>query len=196
MYLEFLEQMKDAQPTTAHQLSLWLHEKGWLHRVFTQNVDGLYQKAGLPEEMVVEFHGSFLKGDIVMSGDGISHKVLERVNEDLIEQHKDIDLVIVMGTSLQVAPFLALPNIPSKKCCRVLVDKQPQNCYTNNWTPKRSSIMEMCDYQNNSILTTTMKLGNRKISLQAQWNPRGKWKNQHIITSDCDAWSEQIIQSD
>jgi NAD-dependent SIR2 family protein deacetylase len=47
------------QPTTTHLFLRLLHEKGLLLRVFTQNIDGLEEQAGLPEEMVVPAHGSF-----------------------------------------------------------------------------------------------------------------------------------------
>ena len=36
-----------------------LHDKGLLHTVFTQNIDGLEQIAGLPADKVVNAHGSF-----------------------------------------------------------------------------------------------------------------------------------------
>lgn len=36
-----------------------LHEKGFLLRVFTQNIDSLEQQAGIPKESVVAAHGNF-----------------------------------------------------------------------------------------------------------------------------------------
>lgn len=48
-----------AAPTPAHALLRLLKDRGWLTRVFTQNVDGLEYAAGLTEEDVVECHGSF-----------------------------------------------------------------------------------------------------------------------------------------
>lgn len=46
-------------PTPAHHFMRLLHDKGLLHTVFTQNIDGLEQIAGLPAEKVVNAHGSF-----------------------------------------------------------------------------------------------------------------------------------------
>jgi NAD-dependent SIR2 family protein deacetylase len=43
----------------AHHFLRLLHEKGVLHTVFSQNIDGLEQIAGLPAEKVVNAHGSF-----------------------------------------------------------------------------------------------------------------------------------------
>ncbi len=47
-----------AKPNAAHQLPVWLHERGRLLGVVTQNVDGLHQAAGLPVELLVELHGN------------------------------------------------------------------------------------------------------------------------------------------
>ena len=48
------------QPTLAHKFTAWLHQRGWLNRVYTQNVDGLHLHPSLniPDELVVECHGS------------------------------------------------------------------------------------------------------------------------------------------
>lgn len=47
-----------AQPNAAHRalVELWL--AGKLHGCVTQNIDGLHQRAGLPDEAVVELHGN------------------------------------------------------------------------------------------------------------------------------------------
>lgn len=37
-----------------------LHEKKLLRRIFTQNIDGLERMAGIPEDMLVEAHGTFV----------------------------------------------------------------------------------------------------------------------------------------
>jgi len=47
-----------AKPNPAHQALVKLHELGLLESVITQNVDGLHQAAGLPDEMIIELHGN------------------------------------------------------------------------------------------------------------------------------------------
>ena len=46
------------QPEPAHYAIAELEKLGKLNCVITQNVDGLHQKAGVPEEKVIELHGS------------------------------------------------------------------------------------------------------------------------------------------
>jgi len=46
-------------PTTAHKFFKLLHDRGVLRRVYTQNIDALEFLAGLPEEKVIEAHGTF-----------------------------------------------------------------------------------------------------------------------------------------
>jgi NAD-dependent deacetylase len=47
-----------AKPNPAHYAVTELHIMGKLDCVITQNVDGLHQKAGVPDEKVIELHGS------------------------------------------------------------------------------------------------------------------------------------------
>jgi NAD-dependent deacetylase len=47
-----------AKPNPAHRTLADLYRKGLLEAVITQNIDGLHQASGLPEESVVELHGN------------------------------------------------------------------------------------------------------------------------------------------
>jgi NAD-dependent histone deacetylase SIR2 len=46
-------------PTIAHSFIALLHEKGLLKMLFTQNIDCLERRAGVPDSLVIEAHGSF-----------------------------------------------------------------------------------------------------------------------------------------
>jgi NAD-dependent histone deacetylase SIR2 len=46
-------------PTVAHAFIALLHEKGLLKMLFTQNIDCLERRAGVPGSQIVEAHGSF-----------------------------------------------------------------------------------------------------------------------------------------
>jgi len=48
----------DASPNAAHRAVVDLWATGRMVGCVTQNIDGLHQKAGLPEEAVVELHGN------------------------------------------------------------------------------------------------------------------------------------------
>ena len=47
-----------AEPNAGHLAVVELDRRGKLHAVVTQNVDGLHQRAGLSDELVVEVHGT------------------------------------------------------------------------------------------------------------------------------------------
>jgi len=47
------------EPTATHRFFTLLHQKKLLRRVYTQNIDALEFLAGLPEDKVVEAHGTF-----------------------------------------------------------------------------------------------------------------------------------------
>ena len=47
------------QPTPAHHFVALLHTKGLLRRCFTQNIDSLEARAGLPADLTIAAHGNF-----------------------------------------------------------------------------------------------------------------------------------------
>ena len=56
--LEGWEQYKNARPNVGHFFVQSLHSKGKLVGLITQNVDGLHSASGLPDEKIVELHGT------------------------------------------------------------------------------------------------------------------------------------------
>jgi NAD-dependent deacetylase len=50
--------MEHAQPNAAHQAIADWWRAGLVSGVVTQNIDGLHQRAGMPDEAVVELHGN------------------------------------------------------------------------------------------------------------------------------------------
>ncbi|MEI7030347.1 SIR2 family NAD-dependent protein deacylase [Streptomyces pratensis] len=51
---------RHAEPNAAHRAVVELERSGTPVRVITQNVDGLHQRAGLPDRKVLELHGTAL----------------------------------------------------------------------------------------------------------------------------------------
>ena len=47
-----------AKPNAGHVALSGLHERGLLRSVITQNVDGLHQQSGIPDDRVIELHGN------------------------------------------------------------------------------------------------------------------------------------------
>jgi len=152
-------------PTPTHHFIAELHKRGMLLRCYTQNIDSLEARAGLPAEKIVAAHGNFdsastigtldesgnlvpgskhevpvselkaalqngadttsgwpaladkygslVKPDITFFGEALPSRFFELRDEDLVQ----CDLLIIMGTSLHVAPFNGLihkvrPSVP------------------------------------------------------------------------------------
>ena len=57
-WTELYQGIAGAQPNPAHLALAKLHEIGLLRAVVTQNVDGLHQESGLPDEKIIELHGN------------------------------------------------------------------------------------------------------------------------------------------
>ncbi len=55
---ELYPDLMSASPNPGHMAIARLHEIGLLGAVITQNIDGLHQASGLPDEKVIELHGN------------------------------------------------------------------------------------------------------------------------------------------
>lgn len=131
-----LRALSEAEPNAGHRALAVLEERGWIRAVITQNVDGLHRRAGSRE--VVEVHGSLreaecvqcgarvpmevaaaalplppcpecgevLKPGVVMFGELLPAAAIERAQELAAEA----ELLLVVGSSLEVHPVAALPS--------------------------------------------------------------------------------------
>lgn len=150
------------KPTLTHCFIKMLHDKKLLLQCFTQNIDTLERRAGIPDDKIVEAHGSFagnhcisprcgaeadsklteetimqqkiprcdkcgslVKPDIVFFGEGLPEVFFER-----IKHFGKADLLLVMGTSLQVQPFASLPDRVRRDCPRVLLNLEEVGHFT------------------------------------------------------------------
>jgi NAD-dependent SIR2 family protein deacetylase len=172
------DRVPNAEGNDCHRMVKVLEDQGKLMRVYTQNVDSLYQKSGVSEDKVVEFHGSILKDNVVKFGMIISSDVQNKVIYDLTSiLVNPPDLVIVMGTSLQVSPFCTLPNLVPRGTTRILVDIDPAGCMSNTFHEKNCASWE--------------KWGKKKVTKRQQWCSK-RWVD-HIYMMTCEDFSKIII---
>lgn len=139
--IESYPQMRDAQPNEGHRALARLFQAGLLKTIITQNIDGLHQKAGIPESAVIELHGSntyiaclscrkryewedvlplldrgagcprcdcggWLKPATISFGQAMPEAEIRKAFAEAART----DLLIVVGSSLQVHPAAAIPN--------------------------------------------------------------------------------------
>lgn len=55
---EFYTDLLSAKPNAAHLAVAQLYQSGFVRTIITQNIDGLHQESGIPDENVIELHGS------------------------------------------------------------------------------------------------------------------------------------------
>lgn len=141
-------------PTPAHYFIRLLHEKGLLLRHYTQNIDTLDRIAGIPDNKLVEAHGTFytnhctdchkaysmawmkeqifadvlplcsvchslVKPDIVFFGENLPERFYSLPPKDF----EKCDLLIIMGTSLEIQPFASLVDYAEAHCVRLLINR-------------------------------------------------------------------------
>ncbi|XP_063831498.1 NAD-dependent protein deacetylase sirtuin-2-like [Ostrinia nubilalis] len=143
------------KPTKSHYFIRLLHEKGLLLRHYTQNIDTLERRADIPDDKLVEAHGTFytshcldcrkeytldyvkdrifadeipictecpgvVKPDIVFFGESLP----ERFQRCLHEDFGQCDMLIIMGSSLEVQPFASLIDMVPEWCPRLLINRE------------------------------------------------------------------------
>ncbi|XP_023271210.1 NAD-dependent protein deacetylase sirtuin-3-like [Seriola lalandi dorsalis] len=141
------------QPNYIHYFIRMLHHKGLLLRMYTQNIDGLEKLCGIPDDKLVEAHGSFataschlcytpypaeeakhaimngnvpictfcaatVKPDVVFFGEDLPQKYFLHTKD-----FPKADLLIIMGTSLQIEPFASLVNTVRSTVPRLLLNR-------------------------------------------------------------------------
>ncbi|XP_053321644.1 NAD-dependent protein deacetylase sirtuin-3-like [Spea bombifrons] len=141
------------KPNFVHYFVKLLHAKGLLLRCYTQNIDGLERLAGIPPQKIVEAHGTFSSAschlcytpfpakeakDLIMNGGtprcgtcyGVVKPDIVFFGEDLpkcfSKSTKDFpkaDLLIVMGTSLEIEPFADIVNSVRPNVPRLLLNR-------------------------------------------------------------------------
>lgn len=137
--LELLNTMRGKQPNAAHKALAWLEQRSLVQAVITQNIDGLHYESG--SKRVLEMHGNLrtcsclrcgaktsfdllvdaasrgeippkcrcggtLRPDVVFFGDPMPPSF-----QEAIQEAQQADLMLVVGSSLQVAPVSYLPSL-------------------------------------------------------------------------------------
>lgn len=191
--IENLKPSGDLQPTATHKFCEWLYREGLLRRIYTQNVDGLHlhHSLNIDKDMVVECHGSISRHDLVLYGDDLPQRFYDCCCQDFPENTSKngsaVDLIIVFGTSLQVLPFKAVPNLAPRGCTRVMVNRCIADC---NDQPKISN--------NYAFPSRTIRLGSRRlVTTKNLWTAREgnkRWA-QLLVESECDAFVERFFST-
>lgn len=142
------------RPTITHSFIRLLHDKGLLLKLFTQNIDCLEREAGVPDDQIIEAHGSFARQSCIeckLSYDDdeirshIEARTIPRCHscQGLVKPEivffgeqlpaaffqarslpAEANLAIVIGTSLTVQPFASLPQMVRDSTPRVLLNKE------------------------------------------------------------------------
>lgn len=154
-YNKLRRQLKDVEPNPAHRLLAEL-EKDYEVVVITQNVDDLHERAG--SHHIIHLHGELLKmrsvddsytlydckedikvGDMSPTGVQLRPHIVW-FGEDVpmigkaAEEVESADIVVIIGTSLQVYPAAGLMNCAKEGTPIYYVDPRPSIDSKNNIT--------------------------------------------------------------
>ncbi|XP_077452431.1 NAD-dependent protein deacetylase sirtuin-3 isoform X2 [Stigmatopora argus] len=164
------------RPNYVHYFIRMLHHKGLLLRVYTQNIDSLEKLCGIPDDKLVEAHGSFataschlcytpypaedakrlimngsvptctfctatVKPDVVFFGEDLPQKYFLHTQD-----FPKADLLLIMGTSLQIEPFASLVNTVRATVPRLLLNRHAVGPFQRN-PLRRADRMELGDLE-------------------------------------------------
>ncbi|XP_030657716.1 NAD-dependent protein deacetylase sirtuin-3, mitochondrial isoform X2 [Nomascus leucogenys] len=161
------------KPNVTHYFLRLLHDKGLLLRLYTQNIDGLERVSGIPASKLVEAHGTFasatctvcrrpfpgediradvmadrvprcpvctgvVKPDIVFFGEPLPQKFLLHVVDFPMA-----DLLLILGTSLEVEPFASLTEAVRSSVPRLLINRDLVGPLA--WHPRSRDVAQLGD---------------------------------------------------
>ncbi|XP_033619916.1 NAD-dependent protein deacetylase sirtuin-3, mitochondrial isoform X2 [Fukomys damarensis] len=161
------------RPNITHYFFRLLHDKGLLLRLYTQNIDGLERVSGIPVSKLVEAHGTFasatctvcrrsfleedfwadvmmdrvpccpvctgvMKPDIVFFGEPLPERFLLHVLDFPMA-----DLLLILGTSLEVEPFASLSEAVCGSVPRLLINRDLVGSFA--WRPRSRDVVQLGD---------------------------------------------------
>lgn len=163
------------KPTLSHAFCRFLHDRGLLARLYTQNIDGIDMDVGVPRDKIVSVHGSIrdvvceacdrdpyaddfaayvedvrsnikdiygvdasaptvstpipcrlcgkhcVKPSTTLFNSSLPSAFFDAYRRDF-QDGSDVDLLFVLGTSLQVYPAAGIPDAVPRRSKRVLVN--------------------------------------------------------------------------
>ncbi|XP_027434477.1 NAD-dependent protein deacetylase sirtuin-3, mitochondrial isoform X2 [Zalophus californianus] len=165
--------LRSYRPNVIHYFLRLLHDKGLLLRLYTQNIDGLERVSGIPASKLVEAHGSFasatctvcrrpspgkdiwadvavdriprcpvctgvVKPDIVFFGEALPQRFLMHVVDFPMA-----DLLLILGTSLEVEPFASLSEAVQSSVPRLLINRDLVGPFA--WRPRNRDVVQLGD---------------------------------------------------
>jgi NAD-dependent SIR2 family protein deacetylase len=167
-WVVFKAQAAAAEPNAAHHFCALLHAQGRLHRVYTQNVDGLHERV-LPLDKVVAVHGRAADDSIVCMEDnpfdtnpGLKARLL--ADFDCYNRDKHPDLCLVIGTRLNVSPFNWFPNLVVPHWCPRFFINPDLTCL-----PGVKGPMPYANGFGGDMGGGTENLNGRKVNTSVEW---------------------------
>ncbi|XP_023697977.2 NAD-dependent protein deacetylase sirtuin-3, mitochondrial isoform X1 [Paramormyrops kingsleyae] len=162
------------RPNVAHYFVRLLHDKGQLLKLYTQNIDGLERMAGIPPRKLVEAHGTFstatctvcrkeypgeelrpgimagtvpkcstckgvIKPDIIFFGEELPLQFFSYLTDFPVA-----DLLIVMGTALEVEPFASLAYAVRNSVPRLLINRDLVGPFASR-SPRHNDVIQLGD---------------------------------------------------
>ena len=145
--------LSKTKPTLTHKFIAYMLYKNYAKYLFTQNIDGLEDKAKIPHEKIIFAHGTFSEAhcpnchidiDIKKMNEYIEKGEILKCDKcdspckpkvvfygeslpskffEKLNECEDSDLVIIMGTSLIVQPFASIPDFLKIDSWKVAINK-------------------------------------------------------------------------
>jgi NAD-dependent deacetylase len=175
-------QLLTVQPNKAHEILAELEKQFTIH-IITQNVDDLHERAG--SSSVLHLHGELLKVRSVANEKNIMHWKTdlnlgdcdEKGNQlrphivwfgeavPLIEKAIEIvetaDILVIIGTSLQVYPAAGLMNYVNQNVPVYYIDPKPATIYD---LPNKLKVLPLSAVEGMKIVKDELMNSNQKTS--------------------------------
>merc|ERR1711915_521180 len=173
----------EAKPTLTHQAIAALQKAGLVHSWIQQNHDGLPQKAGYPQEDIVEIHGSWYdpSNPVVCYDGNLKQEHFQKMKDAADEA----DLVLVLGTSLSGLNSDRVAKDPAQ---RSLTGKSLGTVIVNLQQTKQDGISSLRIFsQTDAVFSSLLD----KLSLSLPSTPKYNEENRAVVPNNNGQGSRQ-----
>jgi NAD-dependent deacetylase len=118
--------IKKAQPNKGHLAVAKLVQKGTVSSVITQNIDGLHQLSGVPDDRVIELHGNTTYAACLNCGKRYELEDIRKVFDKdetlpVCDQCSGIIKTATISSSLVVYPAAGFPELARRNGARLVI---------------------------------------------------------------------------
>ncbi|KAF2640123.1 putative SIR2 family histone deacetylase [Massarina eburnea CBS 473.64] len=172
------------RPTITHSFIYLLHKKGLLLKLFTQNIDCLEREAGVPDDLILEAHGSFARQSCIDCKASFPADLMQKAIRE-----KEVPKCLQKGCRGLVKPEIVFFG-----------ESLPQEFFVQQWLPEEA---DLCIVMGTSLSVAPFsglpekcrEVTPRLLINSEQVGAMGSRADDVLLLEDCDSGVRKLAEA-